>query len=118
MPIQPAQHYRRPFAPPPTRAPLAPYPTAANRPPPSPVKDGMLALLPAVDKWFALPEPTGPPTGAHPVVGAIQNLSADAVAALDDLIPWEHELVGIGDVFETIDPASQKELRDAAHHLL
>lgn len=85
----------------------------------SQVRDAMQQLLHCCNRWWNLPESTGAQKRPHPSGrGVIIDLDEHLKETLWDDIPWDSELRAMGVVFDTIDPVSQKELRDAAHHLL
>lgn len=105
------------FAPPLTDEKLAAYASLADGASPE-VKDAMGTCLACVKKWWDLP--FSGPTGStpHPSgVGTIVPLDEPIAAALEPHIPWKHEIAAIQWLFDNI-PAGQKELRDAAFHLL
>lgn len=115
------------FAPPLTDEKLESYRSLAMSAPP-PIRDSMLSLLSCVNHWWGLPESLHPKT-PHPNVfhtkkdGTVtpvmtQPLESAHAESLDPLIPWAHEIEAMKGLFETINPVSQKPLRDAAHHLL
>jgi hypothetical protein len=55
----------------------------------------------------------------HPSgVGLMVPLEKEVAAAIDAHVPWADECESLKQVFGAIDPVGQKELRDAAHHLL
>lgn len=107
------------FAPPLSDEKLSAYRAIVDTLPPSPVKDAMTALLQCCEHWWALPEPQGTKTRAHPSGrGLVVELQVDHAKELDDLIPWKHEIEAVAKLFDGIDPVSEKATRDAAHHLL
>lgn len=106
------------FAPPLSDALLDRYVELAAALPHTAVKAGVSKLLTLVKTWWALPEPVGTAQVPHPVRGTIVALSAEHAATLAESLPWPHELDGLADVFERIDAENERELRDAAHHLL
>jgi len=113
------QHIGGSFAPPLSDGLLAEYRARIDALPASPVRDAMDALHKCCAAWWELPESTGTKTTAHPVgVGTIVELGDAEQKALYDLIPWEHELSAMRPLFEGISAATDKALRDAAHHLL
>lgn len=113
------------FAPPLTDALLARYETVIAALPASPVGDAMRACLAPVKVWWDLPESKADPDKprlkilhrGRDVSVVIRDLEPGIAAALFDAIPWGYELEGIERLFDAI-PAAQKELRDAAFHLL
>jgi len=97
---------------------------------PGPVRDSMLACLVAVDHWWELPASTRTDgdrlkllrrvAAGEPRTETVYDLVPLEDAhreQLDELIPWSHEIAAMQGLFDTI-PAEQKELRDAAFHLL
>jgi hypothetical protein len=62
-------------------------------------------------KGAGTPHPSGAPIAMVP-------LSKETVEALDPHVPWPHECDAMAQLFEGIDPAGQRDLRNAAHHLL
>lgn len=116
----PAAQYRHvggSFAPPLSDSKLAAYREMAKDVHPQ-IADAMNALLACVEKWWELPDSTAAGS-AHPSGrGTIIPLDKSAILSLDEHIPWGDELDLYAQLFEGIDPVAQKELRDAAHHLL
>jgi len=107
------------FAPPLTDELLMKYEALVNDLDPQfPVRDAMVKLLDCCKQWWDLPESVGEgkphPSGRGNIVGLDEPIKK----ALWDHIPWSHELKAFGVLFDGIDPVKQKELRDAAHHLL
>lgn len=92
------------------------------------IKEAMQKCMDCCKKWWELPEPQGTAVRQHPVGrGMIVEMEDAHKKELWDLIPWSarsngkgtpDELEVIGDIFDSIDPASDKVLRDAAFHLL
>lgn len=128
------------FAPPLTDELLAKYRKTIKALPAGPVKDALGSLMPCCEKWWDLPEPSGTKTAKHLVgVGTIVSLQDDHRHALDEHIPWEHELDAIQRLFDALptgttppgqeqfvdgvrravvtDPAA-RDLRNMAFHLL
>ncbi len=91
------------FAPPLTDEKLASYKSMAEALPPSPVRDGMLALHACVSHWWTLPDSKGQKTPHPSGMGAIIPLDAEHQHAIWELIPWEHELAGMSQVFDSIE---------------
>lgn len=117
MPNQPRQ-FGGSFPPPLTDEKLSEYRTLAESEPASPVRDAILTLLKCCENWWNLSESTTQVIRKHSSgVGSIVPLSKENMAALDNDIPWGHELESIQGLFDGIDPA-KKELRNAAFHLL
>lgn len=122
------------FAPPLSDELLAKYKAMCGAlPDESPVRDAMAKLLRCCGVWWELPEPNGTASRPHQSgVGTVVDMHDDHKKALWDHIPWSHrslpkndkgepvkgELDHIQELFDTIDPASAKDLRDAVHHLL
>ncbi len=120
------------FAPPLSDELLAKYKAMVEALAASPVKEAMEKLLHCCGVWWDLPESNNG-SKPHPVgVGVIRNLDEAHKRALWDHIPWSHrsnpkdaadqpirgELDHIGELFDTISNDSQRDLRNAAHHLL
>lgn len=83
-----------------------------------PVKDALATLLACCRKWWELPESVGG-GNAHPSGrGFIIELDHTIKDELWDFIPWPHEIKAMESLFESIDSVSQKDLRNAAFHLL
>lgn len=107
------------FAPPLSDEKLIEYRVLADALPASPVKDALLSLLACCEKWWELPEPAATKQWAHPSgKGTVVALQDDHAQALWDLIPWKHELDATQSLFDAIDPAADRDLRNAAFHLL
>lgn len=108
------------FAPPLSDELLKKYETMIEAlPARSQVKDAMQRLLDCCAKWWDLPDPQGTDTRPHASgVGTIVDLHEHHAEVLWDHIPWTEELNGMSKLFDGIDNDSQRELRDAAHHLL
>lgn len=107
------------FAPPLPDAKLAEYEQLAASAPPQ-VTDYMRQLIAMMRKFRETPESTRPGT-PHPVSGLglmIVPLEAKEVERIWDHVPWPQECDVMGSVFEAIDNATHKPLRDAAFHLL
>ncbi len=59
------------------------------------------------------------PTTDHPLgLLAMMPLDETARLRLEPHIPWMHECTMYGTLFDGIDPVGQRDLRNAAHHLL
>lgn len=83
------------------------------------VKDAMTELLACCRAWWSLPESSPKGRQPHPSGMGVHNpLDQEIADQLDPVIPYARELKSMGDLFDTIDTTSQKELRDAAFHLL
>lgn len=109
-------------APPLTEELLAEYKTLAEGAEPE-VKEAMLKLHACCMKWWDLPVSTAAPTREHVFTngqkGDLIPLTTDLQAALWDDIPWMRELVSMGHLFdERINPVTQPNLANAAHHLV
>lgn len=89
-----------------------------NLDPRSQIKDAMQKCLKCCEEWWKLPDSSGAGK-PHPVgVGTIVDLDKPIADALWEHIPWKEELEGYKAMFDTIDPVGQRDLRNAAHHLL
>ena len=106
------------FAPPLTDELLASYKALAKTAPPA-IGDAMQTLLNCCRKWWDLPESSLSATTPHlSGRGTVVPLDEPIKQALYEHIPYEDELNVFGQRFETIDATSQRELRNAAFHLL
>lgn len=106
------------FAPPLTDALFASYEKLAKEAG-GPVGEAMQSLLKCCRAWWDLPEPEGTKQWAHPSGrGTVVELQGDHAKALDPHIPWKHEIETTARLFDAIDPETQRDLRNAAHHLL
>lgn len=82
------------------------------------IKDTLTTLLTCCRKWWELPESVGG-GNAHPSGrGFIVELDHAIKESLWDLIPWPHEIKAMESLLNTLDPIGQKDLRNAAFHLL
>lgn len=105
------------FAPPLDQAKLKTYGALAADAPEQ-VKDAMIGLLSMVQQYqqHAPSRQRGTP---HPSGrGRVVPLEPETIKAIGDSVPWEDELTMLAQVFDRIDPVEDKDLRDAAHHLL
>lgn len=95
----------------------------------SQIRDAMAQLHTCCKLWWELPE-SGHPGVPHPV-GPMEGLDgkrykAPLVISLEDdhmeqlweSIPWKTDLDAMGVLFDSLNPVTQKQLRDAAYHLL
>lgn len=106
------------FAPPLTDSKISQYKSLIESQTSGPLKDSLTTLLKCCEHWYNIPESEGTQVRDHPSgVGNIVPLDEVSMEALDDDIPWEHELNAIQGLCDAI-PVSEKELRDAAFHLL
>lgn len=114
------------FAPPLSDELLAAYKALIDALDPSPVKDAMTTLYNCCAKWWDLPESNGTARPHPSGRGQIVNLDHTVRSELDPHVPWNHELDAMHGVdesgkprlLEALDPESQRELRNAAFHLL
>lgn len=105
------------FAPPLSDALLAAYEALATSASPE-IKDAMQKLLQCVKHWWQLPDSSTARSVPHPSGrGMHVPLDKPIADALWDDIPWGHELNAIQALLNTI-PEGQRDLRDAAFHLL
>lgn len=114
------------FAPPLTDAALTKYRTmigavSSN----DELKEALQQCLACVELWWNLPEskedPSEPITILHrgkETSFREVSLQDDHVEKLWDVTPWLREVDAMKVLFERISPTGQRELRDAAHHLL
>src|SRR4051794_16063177 len=107
------------FAPPLSDDKLDEYTNRIESLPTRPVKDACATLLTCCKTWWDLPEPEGTASWAHPSGrGTIVNLQPDHAQALDEHIPWAHELQAIQQLLDGIDPVAECDLRNMAFLLL
>lgn len=98
---------------------LAAYRKLAADAPPQ-VAEGMRVLADMLEFYRKGPEgsrstrSTPHPSGR----GTIVTLPDDEVKRIWDAVPWDDDLDMYAKVFDRIDPVAQKELRNAAFHLL
>jgi hypothetical protein len=112
------RHFGGSFAPPLDDAKLTAYESLAAGAAPE-VRDAMQTLLHCTKQWWELPESGSDGSHPHPSgKGTIVPLDEPIAKALWDAIPWTRDLKSMGELFDGIDPVSQKPLRDAAFHLL
>lgn len=96
-----------------------------------PVKDAAMKLLACVSAWWALPDSKRTDGNRLKFFHKSEEeqertertvelvpLEKEHQKSLYDLIPWDYELVALDTLFDTIPNDTQKELRDAAFHLL
>lgn len=116
------------FAPPLTDELLTKYEALiSGLDPKSPIREAMGKLLLCCKEWWGLPDSTGG-GNLHPSGrGSIISLDESAKKALWEYIPWSRRSMPNGEegeldlmhrLFDGINPVKQKELRDAAYHLL
>jgi len=106
------------FAPPLTDELIAKYEAMAEAAD-GPIRDAMMTCLACVKQWWDLPESSVNGSHEHPSgQGVIIPLDDPIAKELWDAIPWQHEIDAMAKLFDTIDPAADRELRNAAHHLL
>jgi len=107
------------FAPPLTEEKLAEYQSLISvLDTHSPIRHAMQSLMDCCVAWWSQPESTGDGRPHPSGQGVIINLDKPIAEALWDATPWDHELKAYGELFDKIDPRTEKPLRDAAHHLL
>ena len=109
------------MAPPIDAAKLAAY-TKMIKDAPEQVQDAMTTLLDMADLYLKGPaaKAAGKARGTpHPSgVGNVVPLEDAEVKRLWDAVPWDEELQMFAAVFDRIDPVAEKDLRNAAFHLL
>lgn len=115
------------FAPPLTDELIARYEAVAAALPDArgEVRDALRECLKAVRLWWELPESAGDRDDAHLAIRhrgrdvrvRLTSLTPDLREKLYDAIPWPYEIAAMQRLFDAIDPA-ERELRDAAFHLL
>jgi hypothetical protein len=105
------------FAPPLDADKLATYNALAHDAPEQ-IGEAMHKLIDMVTRFQQNPC-SGAECKPHPVgVGHIQHLEESEVKRIWDAVPWKEECDMYAKLFDGIDAATNKELRDAAHHLL
>lgn len=105
------------FAPPLTPAKLKQYVELAADASPQ-VTEAMAVLADAVEAYWKH-KPSKQAGTAHPSGrGFIVPLEPETIKALDSAVPWNEELEMYAKVFDRIDPVAQRDLRNAAFHLL
>lgn len=93
------------------------------------VADHMATLIKMVETYRGRPKAVAkavakaqsdPASGTpHPSgLGTMFHLPETEVKRLWDVVPWQEEIAAYSTVFDKISPEAQKELRDAAFHLL
>jgi hypothetical protein len=90
------------------------------------VRDAMRECLAACKLWWELPESTRTADAqrfnirhrGQDQTFSVVPLEKAHVEALSDAVPYGYELEAIQRLFDGIDPAAEKPLRDAAFHLL
>ena len=124
------QQFGGSFAPPLSDDLLASYQQMTDAlPAQSPIRDAMGKLLACCKLWWELPESTGNGRPHPSGRGLIIDLDKQIADSLWDAIPWggqkledgtvaPDELGGYGKLFDSIDPKKDRELRNAAFHLL
>lgn len=114
------------FAPALTDEKLEHYKNLIDQLPESPLKTAMETCYKAVEKWWNLPESKGSSSDPDWVLVRhgkqktvkVTSLDKELIEELWDVVPWDYELQAMQPLFDAIDPVHQKELRDAAFHLL
>lgn len=114
------------FAPPLSDELLVKYAAMIDALPPAraEIKDAMAACLACVKVWWELPESTGKGDEyrvhhkGEERTFKIVPLDEPHVEALWETTPWLRECKSMQTLFGGIDNATEKPLRDAAHHLL
>lgn len=108
------------FAPPLTEDLLTKYEALlGSLDPQSQTADAFRIVLNCAKQWWEQPDSSGASTRPHPVGrGTIIDLDEPIAKALWDHIPWDEELDVYANVFEKIDPVAERDLRNAAFHLL
>lgn len=107
------------------------YTEVVKETPAGPIRDALTVLLACVYEWWRLPDSKrtdgnrlkffhkgeGEQERTERTVELVP-LEKDHQKSLYDLIPWDYELAALDTLFDTIPNDTQKELRDAAFHLL
>jgi hypothetical protein len=86
------------------------------------LKHALTELHKCCGHWWKLPAPkeekARKSTPHLSGMGTIIPLHDEHAEALDEHIPWDHELEAYQKMFDEIDPVAQKDLRNAAFHML
>jgi hypothetical protein len=105
------------FAPPLDAEKLATYRALAAAADPQ-TREALESLAKMVETFHETPRSQERGT-AHPSGrGVVVPLEEAEVKRIWDVVPWKEELDMYGQLFDRLDPAGQKALRDAAFHLL
>ncbi len=114
------------IAPPLTDALLSKYGSMILALPDSAIRDAMAACMTCCKAWWQLPESdrqnesqrwSVTHKGEDKVITLVP-LRKDHEKLLDEHIPWPHEIAGIQALFDGISNETERDLRDAAFHLL
>jgi len=105
------------FAPPLTETELKAAEKLAERGD-GPVRDGVLTLVKMARTFLKTPKSKAAGSPHPSGQGRVVRLDPAEVDRIESVVPWRHELDSLAGVFEGIDPARDKPLRDAAFHLL
>lgn len=105
------------FAPPMDDAKLASYYELAEKAPPA-VRDEMQKLCRMMEVFGETPRSRQRGTPHPSGMGAIVPLEPAEIHRIDQHVPYEHECKMLTELFETLDPEEQRDLRNAAFHLL
>ena len=113
------------FAPPLTDEKLAEYETLINSLDAGEVKDAMQECLTCTKAWWDLPESTRTDGDKFQIIHqkkektySVTPLEKEHVKQLDLVTPYTRECVAMQPLFEKLDPVYQRDLRNAAFHLL
>jgi hypothetical protein len=106
------------FAPPIDAAAVSRYRALADHAGNPATTEYMRKLCDMVDLFHATPASKRPGKPHPSGRGVITPLEAAEVDRIFEAVPWPHELDMMGVVFEQLDPISQRDVRNAAFHLL
>lgn len=105
------------FAPPLPAEKLVAYKALAETADPQ-TKEAMSVLAKMLEEFRKTPESKAKGTPHPSGLGQIVLLEGEEIKRMWEHVPWQEELDMYAALFDKIDPVGQKELRDAAHHLL
>lgn len=108
------------FAPPLTDEILTKYRQLINAvPAKTQLREALEDCFSCCGKWWELPESTNGKGSPHlSGKGVMLDLDDNIKADLWDHIPWDEEIATFDKLFDGISPTSQRDLRNAAYHLL
>lgn len=82
------------------------------------VREWVLKFCDMVDHFRLTPDSKRPGVRHPSGKGLVVPLEKVEVERIDEHVPYDEEIEMVKVLFDGIDPVSQKELRDAAYHLL
>jgi len=82
------------------------------------IRESMTELIAMCRAFLLHPEASGPGSPHATGRGSIVPLDDAVIQEIWDLVPWQDEIDLMAGRFELINAVTEKETRDAAHHLL